>query len=541
MNEKEFNLLEEPWILVIDDRCHTKEVSLIELFGNAHLYKDLCGELPTQDFAVMRLLLAVLHTVFSRYDPDGEESPLNDPDDALDRWKALWEAGRFPAEVITDYLESQRENFYLFHPERPFYQCEKAKIGTEYSSAKLNGNLSESSNKVRLFPTASGKAKNELSFSEAARWLIYVNAYDDTSAKPSSEAKKLSEKLPSPGAGWLGKLGLIAVLGNNLFETLMLNLTVCTENGELFKKEKPIWEHEKIPDGERVQITLPDNLSALFTLQSRRLYLKREKQTVTGYCLLGGDFFEKENAFIEPMTVWSKKDSKTSEQYTPRRHNASKQMWREFSTMIYQSGDVRLPGVISWVHTLKDKDLIEDCLLSVKIASVQYGDKDFFVNNVFSDSLQMHASLLSEMNAEWQKAVINNIAFCDKIANKVWHLAKNINLAAGGDYVPKDSSCSAAAFAERAKAEFYDRLDLPFRGWLCALDPETDDAADREKEWRDQCLGIARTLGNELIGAVRTEAIFGRRIKKEGEKSETRSAAKAANWFLYELTKAQNQ
>lgn len=541
MNEKEFNLLEEPWLRVIDDKCETKEVSLIELFRDAHLYKDLCGELPTQDFAVMRLLLAVLHTVFSRYDPDGKESPLNDPEDARKRWKALWENEKFPSKVIADYLESQKESFYLFHPERPFYQCEKAKIGTEYSSAKLNGNLSESSNKIRLFPNVSGKAKNELSFSEAARWLIYVNAYDDTSAKPSIEAKKLSEKLPSPGAGWLGRLGLIAVLGNNLFETLMLNFIVHTENGELFKKEKPIWEREKIPDGERVQIILPDNLSALYTLQSRRLYLKREKQTVTGYYLLGGDFFEKENAFLEPMTIWTKKDSKTSEIYTPRRHNASKQMWREFSAMIHGSDKMHRPGIISWIDTLKGKELIEDRLLNIKIASVQYGDKDFFVNNVFSDSLQMHASLLSEMNGEWPKAVENSVKFCDSIANKVGKLAQRINLAAGGDYVPKDSSCSAAVFADRAKAEFYDRLDLPFREWLCALDPETDDSEDRETEWQKQCLRIARKLGSELIGTVRTEAIFGRRIKKEGEKSKIYSAAKAENQFLYELEKVQNK
>ena len=73
------------------------------------------------------LLLAVLHTVFSRYDENGDERPLEDSDDALERWKELWENRKFPVEVITEYLESQRESFYLFHPERPFYQCEHAK------------------------------------------------------------------------------------------------------------------------------------------------------------------------------------------------------------------------------------------------------------------------------------------------------------------------------------------------------------------------------------------------------------------------------
>ena len=127
---------------------------------------------------------------FRWYDENGDERPLEDSDDALERWKELWENRKFPVEVITEYLESQRESFYLFHPERPFYQCEHAKAGTEYSASKLNGNLSESSNKLRLFTDISGKAKEEMTFAEAARWLLYVNAYDDTSAKPSGEARK---------------------------------------------------------------------------------------------------------------------------------------------------------------------------------------------------------------------------------------------------------------------------------------------------------------------------------------------------------------
>ncbi len=40
MNEKEFNLLDEPWIRVINENCDIHEVSLIELFEHAHIYKD---------------------------------------------------------------------------------------------------------------------------------------------------------------------------------------------------------------------------------------------------------------------------------------------------------------------------------------------------------------------------------------------------------------------------------------------------------------------------------------------------------------------
>ena len=56
-----------------------------------------------------------------------------------------------------------------------------------------------------------------MTYAQAVRWLLSVNGYDDTSAKPKGEGK-----LPSVGAGWLGKIGYIQASGENLFETLML-------------------------------------------------------------------------------------------------------------------------------------------------------------------------------------------------------------------------------------------------------------------------------------------------------------------------------
>lgn len=544
MTEKEFNLLYMRWIRVRDSDCKVSEVSLNKLFKNAHNYKDLCGELPTQDFAVMRLLLAILHAVFSRFDVSGKSSPLKDPDDALDRWQELWENGKFPVKVITDYLKTQRENFYLFHPERPFYQVERAKIGTEYEASKLNGSLSESGNKLRLFPNASGKAKEELTYSEAARWLVHLNAFDDCSLKQPKETKKQFGKLPSIGVGWLGRLGLISVAGNNLFETLMLNLIMVRDNGELYAAEKPIWEREKIPDEERKEIPLPDNLSELYTLQSRRLYLKQTKQSVIGYYLLGGDFFGKENAFIEPMTFWRSADSKHSDVFNPRRHDASRQFWRDFSSLVTNGEKGRRPGIVSWLNRLESEKLIGARPLNMKIASVQYGDKDFFVTNVFSDSLQMHAALISDMNPKWQTAVTNSVELCDKISQKVWSFAQKVDLAAGGSNSTKESKGTSENFADKAKADFFNRIDAPFREWLCALNPETDDKDESQKKWRSKCVDIARSLGEEIIAQTDSAAIFGRTIrskdKKGSEQKQIYSAAEAMNEYLKALNKAKN-
>ena len=172
--DREFNLLDKPWIRVMLPDFTQKELSLTDVLLKAHEIRDLAGELPAQDTAVLRLLLAVLHTVFSRSDENGDAYEIKEPDEALRRWGALWNEGSFPEIPVRRYLEEQHDRFWLFDPERPFFQVPGI-AGTDYAAAKLNGALSESNNKTRLFPPCAGEGKAALSYAEAARWLLFVN------------------------------------------------------------------------------------------------------------------------------------------------------------------------------------------------------------------------------------------------------------------------------------------------------------------------------------------------------------------------------
>ena len=122
--------MEEPWIWVITDKKGSSEqVSLIDLFQNAHIYKQLAGETQMQNFAILRLLLAVLHTVFSRFDSQEtaypylvlddrfkqlEEVDEDDLDEYADNlmatWQGLWERKSFP-EIIVEYLWLWKDRF----------------------------------------------------------------------------------------------------------------------------------------------------------------------------------------------------------------------------------------------------------------------------------------------------------------------------------------------------------------------------------------------------------------------------------------------
>lgn len=507
MNEREFNLIYEPWILAMRPDGSRCEVSLLEIFRDAGQYLRLAGELPTQDVAILRLLLAIMHASLARFDIDdfnGDEEAVEEA--CLSLWKDTWDAGVLPCEIIETYLKKWEDRFWLFDKERPFYQVASMESGTKYSAAKLNGELSESTNKARLFPVRTGRGKSELSAPEAARWLINVNAFDDTSAKPKQKG------LGSPGAGWLGKLGLVYAEGASLFETLMLNLVLLKDDGELFdSKGMPTWELNEPRAVERCEIIMPDTPSQLLTLQSRRLLLHREEGTVVGLSLLGGDYFDKTNAFSEQMTAWrlsSESKNKPIPEYVPRRHNPQILMWRNFSALVLQNEGARRPGIVSWLIELKVRGLLDRRHICFRIAAIKYGDKDFFAEDVFTDSLSINSGLLTTFDDAWTLAVLRNIAITSEAVWQLGKLATNIALACGSD------EDKAKGYRSSAMEQVYYLLDMPFREWLASIDPAIDDFEDKMDAWLDAAIGIVRKYGNELVTNVGDKALVGRPIKE---------------------------
>lgn len=501
MSDLEFNLLYEPWIMVMKSDASRDELSILEVFERAHEYERLSGELPTQDVAILRLLLAVLHVVFARFDCDGTFLPLASQQQADKRWKTLKGLGQFPVSVIDRYLTDHEDRFWLFHPQWPFYQIADIGKATEYTAAKLNGELSESSNKSKLFSQRSGEKKYSLSFAEAARWLLHVNGFDDTSAKPKSKG------LPSPGAGWLGKLGLVFAHGNNLFETLLLNMFLLENPYCPWAIERPVWEVE--PNArERVEIVQPDNLSELYTLQSRRLKLIRAGDQVTGYSLLGGDFFKPQDAFIEPMTVWRSTGEKASAAgYLPRRHNPSRQLWREFPTLLVQSEQGKRAGIIRWAEYLQGRTLINDTHFRFETTGVKYGDKDFFVEDVFCDQITFSSALLDAIGEAWVNRIVGELEFTDKLVDQIGYLAQNLAKAAGKSGGQRGINWRQDG--DIAKSQAYFRLDLPFRSWLSGMDPRRDSLNEVCEVWWEQSRRIIRAFGDELVRLAGIPALIG--------------------------------
>lgn len=523
MKEIEFNLLTEPWVRVRRPDNTVQEVSLTDALLHAQDYVDLAGEMPTQDAAMLRLLLAVLFTVFSRVNVEGEPEPFEEEDDALARWGDLWQLGHFPEQPLRDYLEQWKERFWLFHPTHPFWQVPGAEIGTACSAAMLNGEMIESKNKLRLFPLYAGQSKERLSYPQAARWLLSVNGFDDTSLKPKEK------NLPSISVGWLGSLGYIQALGNNLYETLMLNLTLLKDGREYWSENRPCWELETPRSAERTKIPCPDDPAQLLTLQSRRLLLHRTEGMVDGYFALGGDFFSKENAFAEQMTVWRNAAKKNEPAvFVPCRHDPARQFWREFPAVFCQDSGHR-PGVVRWTEKLQEQRLgILDSRRKVhfRIVGVLYATQNH-IEDIFSDSLTFQAGLLDELSCKWQERIVREINNCEKAAQCVGYLAQDIAIAAGN----KNENVGGSV-----RAQFYFAVDQPFRQWLQAIDPERDDPDETVLRWQAQARNIAEKLGKQMVMEAGNAALKGHRIEVE----KTKKIENKSKTILYTSPRAYN-
>lgn len=546
MKETEFNLLDEPWIRVMDAQCRVRELSLTDVLLHAHEYQSLSGELPTQDVAVLRLLLAVLHTVFARMDMQGNPHRLEDKDEAVEFWQELWKNGKLPEQPIRTYLEQWHERFWLFHPERPFAQVAELTYGTGYEASKLNGEISESSNKKRLFSSYTGAEKEQLTYAQAARWLIHLNSVDDSAIKPSKEGKAASAtgKLESAGTGWFGKIGLTVLKGETLFQTLLLNF-VLDHTSEISVQQCPVWEREKITLDEAKEIPKIDNLAELYTIPSRKIKLIRAMDKVTGFYAIKGEFFSEEVGLIEPMTAWRKISKKNqADRLMPYMHQFGRQMWRDFSVLFSQTVDEGFkPQVVEWYNTLlgyENLALMLPKFICMETVGINYDSQKCKITNIFSDSLSLHAKILLELGKAWRSDIILEIEKCESLAQATGYLAENLYLAGGGNQSDAQSSKKQLRkIRDAAKEQLYYRLDMPFRTWLSSIDPDADGEKSRNllEQWQKTAQKIAIDYAQEQADHASDTALIGHSIGRDGEKKRLYAAPKAMRIFRAAVSK----
>lgn len=558
----EFNLIDEPWISVVTDyKGTTKLVGLKEFFQNAETYIDFAGDMPTQDFAVMRFLLAILHTVFSRFDASGnayemvkvnekmqqvdnvDEEDEEDYEDALmETWENLWKVGKFP-EIIVDYLECWHDRFYLFDDEFPFYQVTKDEIDaskiskanpSEILGKNINRLVSESGNKIALFsPKFAYKNNKEiLTPDEVVRWLITYQSYTGLSDKVifGKEKYKASK-------GWLFDLGGVFLSSDNLYKMLILNLVLVNYSNSQYntKIQKPVWEYSSKDLIEKyINSSLVDNIAELYTAWSRAVYINEfDPNNPFKMGIVKLPEISHEDNFLEPMTVWRyNKNGPNKERFTPRKHQLNKSIWRSFGLLTKtehanegnSNMPKRKPGIIDWLNCLED--YIGDDFVKINSISMEDdGNATSWVPvNEIVDSLYIEGEIVNDLDKEGWLGRINQVVDRTKdIVDKTFRSfvidVKKIRNIDSNDYTSKYTE------------SLYYELDKPFRDWLASIDYK-DNKDEKIEEWYKNLKKIAISQAEKIVADSGPRDFTG-----IIENDSVRNIATAFNFFMARINK----
>ncbi|WP_019776148.1 type I-E CRISPR-associated protein Cse1/CasA [Streptococcus sobrinus] len=534
-----FNLLDEPWLsVVVDDKGSTKEVSLLDLFANAHQYKDLAGDTQTQDFAVLRVLLAVLHTVFSRFDADGNPYDYLEIDERFrqvervekedikkykvvlrDTWINLWEQGQF-SEIVSQYLEKWRDRFYLFDEEYPFFQVRKEDIekvkrlkngANKIEGMTINRLISESSNKAALF-SPKQQDKNHLFEAEIARWLLTYHGYSETGPMDTVGEKPYSK-------GWLYNLGGLFLKGNNLYETLLMNLTLFyyDYNNHLYVQE-PCWEFDsKTNIDNYINKKMFTNIASLYTLWSKEIYIDSDVNlTKFEFKVAKIPKISVADQFLEPMTLWKY----SNDSYQPQCHDPNKSLWRSFGLItIRNKKSNHIPGIMDWQRKIKEN--IGNTVISVCSVGM-VSDKtanNTPISEVF-DTLSINELVLADLEeGGWVPRINDTVEETKKVISKTYK--KYIN------DIKEIRNISSNLFTSQKVEELYFKIDQPFRQWLASIQPN-DEKDAKVMDWR-------KTLKNLVEDEAKTLLSDGGNRDYTGivEGKSVKNIATAYNEFSY--------
>jgi CRISPR system Cascade subunit CasA len=533
-----FNLIDEPWIIVVDDDGREDEVSILELFGHAHRFVTIGGEVPTQVFAITRLLLAFLHRA------------IDGPADQA-QWEELWTTDQLPMDLIHSYAEQVRLRFDLFDPVAPFYQVADlcSVSGDVTHLRKVVADVPDpGTENLPLFTTRSIRNLVSMDAAEAARWLIHTHAYDPAGTKTPvvGGGSRYGSSL-----GWAGQIGGILPVGRNLRETLLLNLIARDTNYVRVggADDRPPWERE--PDGPDWHDRPPRGAIDLYTWQTRRLRLVREHDRVTALVLAKGDTIDSRDKHnLEPHTPWrldtAQKDKKVH--YRPKRHDPKQSVWRGISALLPsksprpsgsgggQPQESLAPGVLQWISDLAVEGYLpEDYRPALRAFGTSYRASRTAYEDIIDDDLPLSILLLREDRPEAGRAAANAVTDdADDAATAVRRLAENVARAAGARQKPGEPKGPITAAGESARELLYANLEEPYRRWLMALAPDSDIGAARAG-WQTTVADTAKEVAGEVISAAAPSAWTGREIQIKSGKKEHMDLALADSKFRRSL------
>jgi CRISPR system Cascade subunit CasA len=495
-----FNLAYEPWIpCLLRGESLPQDLSLLDTLTRAHEIRELSDDSPLVTIALHRLLLAILHRNFG---PPG-----------FSEWKRLWQRGQWDGEKLAGYFAewSEKKRFDLFDAERPFFQVPRlqkagdSKKGknTEASNAPTDAEVHRATYLVHesvsayngtLFDHGFTSDSGKLTAARAACYLVARQAF--------SLGGGVSYPFNLSHSPLIGGYTVLA-LGNNLFETLALNLlsynaeTPIPQRGADF----PSWEQDQKAQPDK-NGTLPLGYLDYLTWQSRRIHLITEGDSpVVSNCQLIQNLkLKDERGDFDPFRCYEQ-DSKGA--VKARRINPARALWRDSHSLFQQTGkEFKRPEVFDHLANVETARRRGEITAASAYAFAVYG----MANDQASVSLWTRERLplpLGYLNEKALTAALEDaLKLTEEVASNLGSAVKTLAKELVGDH---EAGNLAASFGAR---EFYwSRLEPAFKKFLVdlAADSSGDETEYGEKtlpEWARTVTRIADAAFNQAVNSL---------------------------------------
>ena len=516
----DFNLCNEPWIPVLYVSGQTQEVSLKQLFDESNSIRKIHSGDATTDVAILGVAVVIFfRAVLENTEEYGEL--YREPK----KWiQNISLGGSEQLYFVQDYLKKYQDRFNLFDAERPFMQV--ADLHTSKGEVKPVSRLVLDS-ESEYFSMRAEQALTSLSYAEAARYLVTVQAYDYSGIKSGAvgDPRVKGGRGYPIGVGWYGTTGKIIIHGENLIETLLycidyeqlLNVEkVKGKSHRIALQDKPVWERE-LPDtaapraykgGDPTKYkdepAPAAGMCEILTWQSRRVRLFPENGRVTGVLVSNGDKWLDRNTYTDPLTAYRfSKNQSTQTHYVwmPQTHSAERTLWRGADALLTrlsssQEKQNKPATVIRQISS--GKYFSPDTKTKIQLVGMVYGTQSSIVEETIDESVTLELGILTEQGAEISAMVRDNIQLTMDASIALGQYAGNLLRAAGKEY----------EFRPSVTESILHRMEDEFRSWLADLSV-SDDVSAQAAKWQSKVRRILESEADQLAVSAGPKAAIG--------------------------------
>lgn len=537
LEEPQYNLNSEYWVPVLLSSGKKTEVSLRDLFVGSYDIQAIDTGDPLQDTAILGVALVILARATLR------NNEIENFGGSPNWIRQMREPDADNLSGVLQYLEEFNDRFWLLGGDRPFmqvYDLHTAKGVTKPVSRLLLDSESEH------YSMRAEKTLKSLSYAEAARRLVTIQAYDYSGIKSGAvgDPRVRGGRGYPLGVGWYGTTGKVIIHGANLMETLLYNIEYAQLTEESLDYDKPVWERDK-PDTAapraytggpaaqyKDQPVPASGMCEILTWQSRRVRLHHDGERVTSVLISNGDKWFDRNTYADPLTGYrysKNQSSKTEQVWMPQTHSTERTLWRGADALLTrltpESEKQNKPAPVIRQLGL-GRHFPTDAEVKVQLVGVEYGNQNAVIENVISDSMTLELSLLADEGLSVSHMVRESIRATMDAAIALGQFAGQLLQAAGREY----------EFRADATEALLNRMEDAFRLWL-ADQRATEDITEKKKEWQRHVHAVIKHEADLLKDNAGPKAMVGTFGKDSSGNDVLYNVARAERLLFRQLLK----